>query len=65
MRKYIRNMFRAEAKKSKTNISRWVRAAWDYYKNGSVGATERKLCQVRGTHKKSIWPYREAMVSGK
>ena len=63
MRKYIRNMFRAEAKKHKTNISRWVAAAWDYYQNGRVGVAERKLCQVRGTHKKSLWRTREAMVA--
>ena len=63
MRKYIRSMFRAEAKKNKTNISRWVAAAWEYYKNGTVGATERKLCQARGTHKKSLWRSREALFA--
>lgn len=65
MRKYIRNMFRAEAKKNKTHISRWVAAAWEYYQNGRLGATERKLNQARGTHKKSLWRSREAMVAGR
>ena len=65
MRKYIRNLFRAEGKRRKATVSKWVRAAWDKYQCDKVGAERRKVNKAKGTHTKDLWSSRILLAQSK
>lgn len=65
MRKYIRNMIRYRAKQEKIKPSIHVKTMFDYIQRKKYGAENRKKNQARGTHKKSLWSFREALATSR
>ena len=63
MRKYIRNILRADAKKEKAKPSRWLRAAWQVHQDKKYGVERRKANQAKGTHPKHLWGSRVALFA--
>ena len=63
MRKYIRSIIRTEGERKKLKPSRWVKVVWEQRGHKLYGVNGRKINQARGTHKKQLWPTREAMVA--
>lgn len=65
MRKYIREMFRAEAKVEKRKPSRWLKVSFDTRQNKIYGSAKRKVNQAKGTHKRKLWSSRVAMFAAR
>ena len=63
MRKIIRNIMRAEAKRDGRKPSRWIKVAFDTYQNRKYGTKVRQANQAKGTHKKYLWGSRVAMFA--
>lgn len=65
MRKYIRAMIRAEGERKKLSPSAWVKSVWESRQHKRYGVNGRKVNQVRGTHKKYLWPSRESLFASR
>lgn len=63
MRKIIREMMRADAKREKNKPSRWVKAAFDQYQMKKYGVDKRKRNQAVGTHKQKLWNSRVTLFA--
>ena len=63
MRKYIRNIIRYRAKQQKIKPSVHVKSMFDYLQRKKYGSDVRNKNQARGTHKKSLWSFREALAT--
>ena len=62
MRKYIRNMLRAEAERMGVKPSRYVSKEWDRRQVDKYGEPRRRINQAKGTHKRKTWGLRIASV---
>lgn len=65
MRKHIREMMRADARREKNKPSRWVKVAFDQYQMKKYGVDRRKRNQAVGTHKKKLWHSRVALFANR
>ena len=65
MRKIIRSMIKAEAKREKAKPSRWLKVSFDSRQRKIYGSDTRKVNQAKGTHKKRLWPSRIALAAAK
>jgi hypothetical protein len=63
MRKYIRAMMRAQARKEKASPSKWVKAAFHHRQTKKYGAKQRTFNHAVGTHKKKLWQSRVALFA--
>ncbi len=55
MRKYIRKILRAEAKRKGFRPSKWVHLEWQRLQVKKCGAKRREINQAKGTQPKSKW----------
>ena len=59
MRKFFRNMLRAEAiRKGYRKPSKWVHNQFEIMQIAKYGKTRREINKAKGTHKRSTWKSR-------
>ena len=63
MRKYIRNLIRADAKRRGIKASRYVRSEFGTHQVKKYGYRARLINQAKGTHKRRIWRSRISLIN--